>query len=256
MQILQKQLIDLYQVKRKTDLEIAELLSVTKQSVYRARKRYGIQAISKADRLSIKPTELQLALIYGTLLGDGSLPHEPRGNSCLEFKHGPKQHDYVWFKYDLIKNLCPSEPKPTNVNQLRARTHCHPCFQELRNKFYNSDGEKIVPRDIAQNITALSLAIWFCDDGRNCNEGLHLSIATCSFSIADHELLIETVKKKFDLDFCLKTWQGYRNLQVENHHRRKWLDLIKPHIPSSMNYKLTDRRLVNVELSARTKDVS
>lgn len=117
-------------------------------------------------------------------------------------------------------------------------------FAELGNAFYKLDDEKlkwrkVIPIDIKDLISDLSLAYWFMDDGSNKwkNKVLAMRICTESFSELEINMLIAVLKEKFNINanksFHNNNWRLY--IGVENYDKMK--ELIYPHIIPSMRYK-------------------
>jgi hypothetical protein len=76
--------------------------------------------------------------------------------------------------YELFQTYCRSVPKISNrlpykrtgqiYTRVQFQTYSLPCFNELYSLFY-LDGKKIVPLNIFDLMTPLSLAYWIADDG-------------------------------------------------------------------------------------------
>ena len=113
--VTNEELYQLYVVEKKTDAEIADIVGYkSKQSVYVARRRYGIKRIPKWQRHQCQPTDRQLEIIYGTVMGDAHIEkrHTQRNSqSCMHIKHALSQRGYVDWKFSNLSNLCVSPPK-------------------------------------------------------------------------------------------------------------------------------------------------
>ena len=73
-----------------------------------------------------------------------------------------------------------------------------PCFNELYELFYTSTtGKKIIPSNISDLLTPVSLAYWIMDDGSFTGSGLKLH--TNAFSIEELNILKEALEKNFGL---------------------------------------------------------
>lgn len=182
----------LYVNEQKTDLEIAKLIGCHKLTIYKTRRRLGIKALSRCDRNLCEPSSEQWQVIYGTLLGDGSISNGKKGNyrchSQLQIAHCLKQKDYVFWKYDYFKDWCKSSPKlTTNKDQWRIRTFHHPLFSDLRKMWYPK-GKKIIPEPILEKLDTLGLAVWYMDDG-SLGSTDFLKISTCGFSVRNQVVI-------------------------------------------------------------------
>jgi hypothetical protein len=238
--MLSKKIIErLYLVNKKTDVEIACLLACNKQSVYKARKRFGIKAIDRWERNDCKPTQKQTEIIYGSLLGDGSISNGIKGDykcqSIFEEKHASSQKSYINWKYNELKTLCTSAPKWTG-ERWRIRTFHHPFFSNLRREFY-PNGKKVVTESILSKITPLGLAVWFMDDGTMCNN-FYLKLCTCGFDLKEHVTMIKWFEDRFGVKVHNAVDRGYNNLIVDVGSKRKFLAIVKPFIIPEMQYKI------------------
>jgi hypothetical protein len=67
----------------------------------------------------------------------------------------------------------------------------------------------------------------------------YYSFATASFSADEHDLLLNVMRSKFDLD-CSVQGQKHRNLCVtaKNDSNKKFRTLVEPFIVPSMLYKI------------------
>lgn len=84
-----------------------------------------------------------------------------------------------------------------------------PCFNIYRELFYNSEGKKVLPENLAELLTAKGLAYWLMDDGYKSGKGLY--ICTESFSLNEINFLINILKSKFGLECSYhKVTNGFR----------------------------------------------
>lgn len=235
------ELYQLYVVEKKTDAEIAEIAGYKagKYSVYVARKRYGIKKIPRWQRHECNPTQRQLDIIYGTLMGDGCIENrnvQRNSECCLGIKHALSQTDYVDWKFEELNNLCLSPPKEVS-ERYRFRTFAHPFFSKLRSEFYPR-GIKRVSHKVLEKLSGLSIAVWFMDDGTNLDQGTTLRFATCSFSESDHKRMMAFFDKQLNIQTVTSVYSGYRVLRIHKDCRKRFIDLIHDHVPDCMKYKV------------------
>jgi LAGLIDADG DNA endonuclease family len=191
-------------------------------------------------------TELE-EIIVGSMLGDLSAERKNlNSNTRLHFKQSTKNETYVNHLYLLFKNFCGSEPKkmtkfdsrPNKMKEYSAikfQTLSLPCFNFYRDLFYNSEGIKIIPSKLENLITARGLAYWIMDDGYKSGNSLYIS--TESFTLIEHQLLVNILKIKFELDCSYhKYTNGYR-IYIFSTSREKLLNLIKPYLLIHFYYK-------------------
>ena len=89
-------------------------------------------------------SEVQHAIVIGTLLGDGSM--RCKTNALLEINHSSDQKGYVDWKYSHLADLVSTPPK--------------------------ADGRKQVP---SLELPALALAVWFMYDGCRSRNAVYLN---------------------------------------------------------------------------------
>jgi hypothetical protein len=110
--------------------------------------------------------------------------------------------------------------------------------------FYRN-GKKIVPLNIANYITPLTLAIWISDDGSfipSTGGRGGVRIACNSFTLIEVEYLATILREKFDLDCtiqqnCVNT-KRILCVYIKKNSITKLENLILPYLHVSMYYKL------------------
>lgn len=189
--------------------------------------------------LPLRFSEKTIAILYGTLLGDGSIHHS--GN-CKYYKfcvtHCSKQLSYLeWLKKEL------AELKPSDIHlsgdawgSHRFSTPPHPHFDNMHNIFYSS-GKKQITSDILSCLTPLSLAIWYMDDGGTQQKAYGCKIATCAFSISECKLICDYLKAKWDIESEVRNYD-YPRIFFKSRGANKLRDLIEAYVIPSMRYKL------------------
>ena len=106
----------------------------------------------------------QWEVVMGGLMGDGALSASRSGHSArYRFGHGAKQVEYADWKASLFANIGVS--RSTNAKGVV----CHdvrplPELADLRRAVY-VEGKKVFSQDYLKQLTPLSLAIWYMDDG-------------------------------------------------------------------------------------------
>lgn len=246
--ILKDELYQMYVIEKKTDKQIAGIVGCHKLSIHRARKRYGINSIPKWSRHKCNPTQEQIDIIYGTLMGDGHLERRNKqrnSESCLSITHCAKQIDYLNWKYSVLEDLVSFPPKMVsfqdqyreNRMRYRFRTFAHPFFSSLRKEFYNKE-RKIITSQILNKLSPLSIAVWFMDDGTNIGKGSTLRFSTCSFSEKEHKIMQRFFVYTYGIRTEVSFYSNYPFLRINKEHKRKFIDLIIPYIPDCMQYKI------------------
>ncbi len=183
-------------------------------------------------------TSYQKSVIIGTLLGDGYIRTIPgRRNAFLEINHSFSQREYVDWKYNVLKTITTSSPKPRKGNGARIAyrffTKQHQYLSHLQNLFY-VNGKKIVPEDILLN--PLILAVWFMDDGSRCRER-DVYLNTQQFDIKSQKRLLSSLEK-LQLFASLNKDKNYKRIRFFKSSVSRLHKLITPHVIPSMQYKL------------------
>lgn len=194
---------------------------------------------------------LQQSFIIGSLLGDGTMRVGKKGiNANFKTEHGLQQKEYVFWKYDILKNWVFTEPKismrydPQGTAYAKSwwfRTIRHPILTEIYNHFYTRDGyrvgRKIVPTDIATHLDAFALAVWIMDDG--CYSRGCIDISTYSFQLSEIHLLQEALESNFNvrIGYHKDRDKGYR-MRCNKSETEKLVRTIYPYIVPSMMYKI------------------
>jgi len=187
-------------------------------------------------------------ILVGLLLGD-LYAQKPKGgvNVLLRFTQGIIHMDYLLHLYDLFKTLSTQAPK---INQMKAHkvtgksyssirfnSYSLPCFNELYELFY-VDGKKVVPANIGELLTPLSLAYWICDDGGFNNRDRAIVISTQSFRLQEVNLLVKILNDKWDLKCTInKNANGYV-IRIPNKSLPILQALLKDIVPPMMLHKI------------------
>ena len=184
-------------------------------------------------------TQFQKSVILGSLLGDGYTRILPgRTNAFLEINHGYNAKEYVDWKFQVLKNICISEPKMRKGNGKRIAyrffTKQHPEITELHAQFYR-DRLKVVPESL--QLDSVILSIWFMDDGSRCRDR-DVYLNTQQFRKEDQEVLLEKLKG-LGLQASLNRDKEYYRIRFLSDSVRRLNDLIRNYVIPSMRYKLS-----------------
>lgn len=250
-------------LQRETNLglnshQIAEKYNISVKTVHDLGKEFNINLlIDYNNRLTPKQEEF----LFGKILGDGYIRKPIKNhNSNIEIAHGKKQKDYVWYCYEYIKEWCNNPPKDTiqkrdpkiyktdTLEKTIFITKCHPEFSRLRRYFYEFD-RKVINNDILSNLTPLSLAIWYQDDGsieidHRVNKVTGIRLHTLQFPLEVNQKLCKWFLDKYGLFVNVnKTQKGkdgkqLYNLRISKRSFLKFVELVQPYIHNSMKYKI------------------
>lgn len=244
-------------------VDIAKKYNVTRENITYLRQLYNIKRTGATyqNRIAteVKPTQRQIELIYGSLMGDA----KKVSHNAVGFGQGGTQEEYCFWKFIETASIIskPSfreyksydERSGNTSTSWRCYTTANSHLEPIIYEFYNT-GVKEVTQKILDNLSDFSVAVWFMDDGRtdwfhrDLIEHPHWNITpmcifcTDSFSYESCLLIQKWFLEKFNIKVRLKERQlkdriGYR-VVVDNEDTNKFIDLIKPHIIPSMLYKV------------------
>lgn len=109
----------------------------------------------------------------------------------------------------------------------------YPFFNWLKDEFY-VNGIKIIPKNILEYLTSVSLAYWIMDDGSYNKQKKYVVLCTDSYTKEDVLILISILKNKFNLSCGLikRTENSYR-IRINTSAMPQLIVLVKPYfIPS------------------------
>ncbi len=185
-------------------------------------------------------TQQQESLIIGSLLGDAYMRIiDGRNDAFLEINHSVKAREYVDWKFNILKDICKSPPKERVSGKdgrkaYRFTTRQHPQLTQIMHKFYKH-GRKTIPKDL--ELTPLSLAVWFMDDGSKTKKG-DVYLNTQQFSFSEQRRLLH-VLRKFGLKARLNKDKKYYRIRLLKESVVRFNEIIRPYIIDSMLYKMS-----------------
>lgn len=195
---------------------------------------------------TLRLTERQKAILIGVLLGDAHMEklYNPQLGR-LKIEHSKVQKEYVEWLYEEFKNWVRTKPKERTrmtFGKLFAKyqfcTYGHAILGKFRERFY-SGRTKIVPRDIEKDITPLSLAVWYMDDGSiksKRHKGVFLN--TQGFAESDILLLQKILEQNFGIISTTKKDKNGKQIYLGGEAGEKFCKLINPYVIPSMRYKI------------------
>lgn len=215
-------------------------------NIYKYCRDYGIGFdFSRNHELRAVPfTQRQKEIALGSLLGDAYL--RPSGNSfSLSFTHGEKQKAYLDWKRNEFKNFVTQEDYYCSTRSFRGNlptysfnTINHPYLSELHRMCYGS-GKKVVTSDWLELLSPLSLAVWYMDDG-SINKRYHtIVLCTNSFSYDEQVLIVDFFAGRLGIESTLEPRRNNQTvIRINASQRYRFMELVAPHIPECMSYKL------------------
>jgi hypothetical protein len=170
-----------------------------------------------------------------------------KSNVRLIFRQSSIHASYLYHLYELFQKFVVTPPSVTtimNKNTGRVRynisfaTLALPCFNKIYESFY-IDGKKVIPINIDEMLTSVSLAYWIMDDGSFTGSGLRLS--TNAFSIEELERLIKVLDKNFGIKASMNIQykdKSQYTLYITKYQLPLVINLVKNFMHPDMMYKL------------------
>lgn len=193
-------------------------------------------------------TYRQIQIINGLLLGDGHIERRKlTHNALLKVERSIKDELYLFDNFKEFENICPSKPKYRKREGILTFINFYTRSIDLLNYFHDEwyvNKIKVLPKNIECQLTPLTCAIWFCDDGFIYNNRNTLGIRLCthSFSKSENERLCKSLNKILKASFIvskIKVKQKYYfTISGANEAAIKFMNYIKNDLPLSMNRKI------------------
>jgi LAGLIDADG DNA endonuclease family len=179
-------------------------------------------------------SEVQHSIIIGTLLGDGSM--RCKTNALLEINHSSSQSSYVQWKYRHLAELVATPPRLRKGNGDRVAcrfvTRSLPVLTPYYHLFYEA-GRKRVPE---VELSPLTLAVWFMDDGCRSRNAVYLN--TQQFDVAEQRKLLTMLEQQCGIDATLNRDKCYRRIRVSVDGTRRLKAMIESYLLPELRYKL------------------
>jgi recombination protein RecA len=190
----------------------------------------------------------QWEVLLGGLMGDGALSRTRSGHGArYRLGHGARQAEYCDWKASLFANIGTSR----STNAKGAVFHDVsplPELAELRRAVY-VDGKKVFSHDYLKQLTPLSLAIWYMDDGsfslrakglqeRTKDGSGRSQICIEAMEPTTRQRLVAWLGDTWDIRPTLTSRAGKAVLVFPKDETAKLHAVIAPFVHPSMAYKL------------------
>jgi len=253
----------LYEDDLLTETEIALQYGTYQVKISRLRKKWGIETLDKTGRLEARLpdlTQVQQELVMGSLLGDGWMQATSEASARFQEGHSLAQEDYLRWKLAIMK------PYSSSITSIQKRTETSlyegksfstsscPQLRPFYDLFYPApDRKRKFPENLPDLMSPLMLAIWYMDDG--------------SLKSTYHPSLTFGLDSKSLEHACdaLRVWKLFPQL-FENAdgtvtisfpgQDREFFELIEPHIPECMQYKLPPKDSSKREDDAQARSLT
>lgn len=191
------------------------------------------------QKRKIKISKRQLEIINGSILGDAYVTKKGQ----IQFEQGAKQKDYLFWKYGELASISYANPPKLVIRTDKRngqityswRFWTRGFFSYLRSNFY-PNGFKIFPDNL--NLTDLSLAVWYMDDGWTENGRYFISVE--GFGSDDKFRVLKELENKFKI---LATIKERGHLMIRSGSISSFIRTIEPYIYKSLSYKLPNGSL-------------
>lgn len=195
----------------------------------------------------------QWDVIIGSLLGDARLECRSVGirsniTARLRVHHGDKQKEYVFWRYQALKDFVLTEPQESlwdnpkrNLHEISWYFHTKSTeYFGILHKYFYTKGTKILPESISNFLIPSVIAVWFMDDGSN--NGENITMNTHGFSYEEQVRLVSFFKNQYAMNPTIIKDRTKFKLAFGKVDYSKFIDLVRPFVISSMNYKIVSPR--------------
>ena len=195
------------------------------------------------------PNELDEVLL-GCILGDAALNSnsDTGGYRSIYFAQGDKQKEYFEYKQRLFGNLFITKQDYESGYGSLIHAGCIAANLQTYNfimRYFNKTGKKFVTEELANDITPISLAFWFMDDGNlrnreDDNLRCRALLNTQRYSLEENQILADALKRKFGIESTIGDKDTYKGhvLMFDADNTERLGSLIAPYVCQSMKYKL------------------
>ena len=215
----------------------AEHVIFTPQGERRAAEiEEGDDVLVAVKQYALSPEQEQL--IFGGVLGDGSLRFVSDHNVAFRVGHGERQESYLAWKHEMLAPFA-REMAPTGAGKGFDTIPMHQLSWLRRAVYANGGGKCAVAEKFVDSLDARGIAIWYLDDGTfsgSYDRWGHGKAEICakSLGVEDRELLAQR---------CEELGMGrptvtQRGLLFSGERTRMLHERIAPFVHPSMAYKL------------------
>lgn len=181
--------------------EMAELANCTKRVIEKwCQEKHNINVYTRMNNKKI--SKKQHDLLIGSLLGDGHIDKR-EDYPLFIVSHAEDQKDYLYYKYDVMKNLC--EMTPTFYNGKEncfIVNSCCDCqdYYRFNTRTYNAlrpyrEKSKI---ELMNLLNEYSFSVWMLDDGC-CGEKGYWELCAPLNSDEERMMLVNILYDKFNI---------------------------------------------------------
>jgi hypothetical protein len=215
---------------------------------------------------------IQKSMILGSLLGDSSMTNDSNGIT-FSSSHSDKQKEYLDLKSKILTPFyIYTDIVKSGYGSLmnRIKFSNTECLESIAECTYS--GEKVVTESWLNDLTPISLAFWYMDDGsisygNKEKQRPRAILHTEGFSLESKNNIINYFSKVYNISSVLqKDSRGYVSIRFNADDAEKFWGIVAPYMHRSMEYKLPENmRLKNyywdeyypeTKISKSTKEIS
>ena len=189
-----------YVIERKTHQEMADELGVSKRVIQKwCSEKHKLNNHTLKNEICLN--NIQRDLILASILGDGHIDKR-ESQPMFIVSHADNQKDYLYWKYDILKNLCNKEPSIIQGKAKNFKGETYDCrlqyrvntkiIEELKNI------RSMSKLDIIRQLNEFQLCIFVLDDG--CRSGSNWSICVADLERNEKDEFINICKNRFNLN--------------------------------------------------------
>lgn len=188
--------------------------------------------------------EVSIQVIYGSLLGDGSLcKNHDSANYRFMVTHKTRYLDYLQWKQKMI-TIPSSMWFDKRRGQVRLQTKSCIELTAVYNLFYKA-GVKRIPITIEPTVlfSPLALAVWYMDDGYYSSRDHHAVFSNTTWSDDEATFIVACLSELYGIK-CSR-WANNR-IAVSKSSMDKFLEIVYPFVSQipSMLYKVGTQQCV------------
>ena len=193
-----------------------------------------------------KLNDIQKQLIISGTLGDGHIDRRVDQPMYIEC-HADDEKDYMFWKYDILKNMCNKPPVYKAENIIKhfgdKEYLCRPSYR-LNSRIVD-DLKSIRSMSIIEkisNLNELGFSTYILDDGHRSDSNWSLCVA--KFNKEEREYFVERCSKIFGLTCWVQKDDRYINF--DSNSSRKLDEIILENIPNNLDIihkKILDKKL-------------
>lgn len=187
-------------------------------------------------------------VLLGTVIADSCLVKRCRNcGTTIQLCHSEKQKDYLEWKIKILREFGVEFAEPYKVKQnntIAYRSKTYQEFNEYYKMFYRGR-KKIIRRKVLNLFEPIALAVWIQDDGSMCQNENIVRLHTECFSDKEQKMICKYFATIWHITAKINWVSKEKNLKCitfGTNGTRKLIDIIKPFIVPSMEYKI---KLVN-----------